>query len=145
MAANAIINAFWPDQPASWAEAKSIADAFLAKYKDNEASHFVTAVGHCHIDTGLYFCFILFKMDAAWLWPYDETKRKCARSWATQIDLMNRYPDFKFACSQAQQFEWVKEEYPNLFDKIKEKVVAGQFLPIGGTWVEMDCNVHTNE
>lgn len=45
---------------------------------------------------------------------------------------MDIYPDYKFVCSQAQQFEWLKEYYPKLFDKVKEKVSKGQFLPIGG-------------
>jgi alpha-mannosidase len=58
---------------------------------------------------------------------------------------MEDYPDFKFAASQAQQFEWVEQLYPKLFEKIKTKVSDGQFIPIGGTWVEMDCNIPSGE
>ena len=58
---------------------------------------------------------------------------------------MNRFPEFKFACSQAQQYEWVETLYPNLFEEIKVKVKSGQFIPIGGTWVEMDCNIPSGE
>jgi alpha-mannosidase len=94
--------------------------------------HEVTAIGNCHIDT-------------AWLWPYDETKRKAARSWATQCGLMDDFPDYIFAASQAQQFEWVEELYPKLFIRIKEKAATGNFVPIGGTWVEMDCNLPSGE
>ena len=47
-------------------------------------------VGHCHIDT-------------AWLWPYAETRRKVARSWATQLELIDKYPGFKFVASQVWQ------------------------------------------
>ncbi|KAJ3111540.1 Alpha-mannosidase 2C1 [Phlyctochytrium bullatum] len=54
---------------------------------------------------------------------------------------MDEYPDFKFVASQAQQFEWVEQLYPGLFERIKEKVKTGQFVPLGGTWVEMDCNM----
>jgi hypothetical protein len=75
-------------------------------------------------------------LDTAWLWPFDETIRKAGRSWSTQIDLMDRYPDYTFVCSQAQQYEWVKDNYPNLWDRIREKVAVGQFNPIGG--VSMD-------
>ena len=50
----------------------------------------------CHIDT-------------AWLWPYSVTQQKTARSWATQIDLMERYPEHRFACSQAQQWKWLEQ------------------------------------
>lgn len=37
---------------------------------------------------------------AAWLWPYEETIRKCARSWVTVIRLMESNPEFTFVCSQ---------------------------------------------
>lgn len=36
----------------------------------------------------------------AWLWPYEETIRKCGRSWVTVVRLMEKNPDFVFACSQ---------------------------------------------
>lgn len=52
-------------------------------------------------------------------------------------DLMNRYPEHRFACSQAQQFKWLEQLYPSLFEVVKEKVASGQFQPIGGCWVEM--------
>jgi alpha-mannosidase len=44
---------------------------------------------------------------------------------------MDRYPDYKFVCSQAQQFAWVEQNYPKLFERIREKVKSGQFLPLG--------------
>ena len=45
---------------------------------------------------------------------------------------MEDFPSYTFAASQAQQFQWVEEIYPKLFDKIKEKAKDGQFIPIGG-------------
>lgn len=71
-------------------------------------------------------------LDTAWLWPYDETKRKIARSWSTQLDLMDRYPDYVFTGSQAQQYEWLRELYPTLFERIKEKEKCGQWEIVGG-------------
>ena len=50
---------------------------------------------------------------------------------------MDEYPQFKFVCSQAQQMKWLKEGYPSLFARVKQKVKEKQFIPIGGTWVEM--------
>lgn len=44
---------------------------------------------------------------------------------------------FFFASFQAQQFHWVKSWYPGLFSKIQHYVKKGQFVPVGGTWVEM--------
>ncbi|GKT31615.1 Alpha-mannosidase 2C1, partial [Aduncisulcus paluster] len=54
---------------------------------------------------------------------------------------MDRHPDFRFACSSAQQYAWIKDKYPSLFARIKEKVAAGQFIPVGGMWVEADTNM----
>ncbi|KAJ1325200.1 alpha-mannosidase [Microdochium nivale] len=92
----------------------------------------IYAVGHCHIDT-------------CWLWPWAETKRKVVRSWSNQCDLMDRYPELTFACSQAQQFQWLKEIYPYGWERVKAKVKSGQFLPIGGSWVEHDTNLPSGE
>ena len=38
------------------------------------------------------------------------------------IDLLENYPDYKFGISQPQQILWLKENYPTLFQKLKEKV-----------------------
>jgi alpha-mannosidase len=96
------------------------------------APHLITAVGHAHIDT-------------AWLWPLREARRKCARSWATQVELMDRHPDFVFACSQPAQYAWIKESHPDLYARIRAKVAAGQWEPAGAMWVEADCNLPSGE
>ncbi|MEP6813782.1 MAG: glycoside hydrolase family 38 C-terminal domain-containing protein, partial [Actinomycetota bacterium] len=53
--------------------------------------------------------------------------------------------EYRFACSQAQQYAWIKERNPDLWGRIREKVDAGQFLPVGGSWVEPDCNLPSGE
>lgn len=40
-------------------------------------------------------------------------------------------------CPQAQQLEWVKSHYPGLHAQLQEFACRGQFVPVGGTWVEM--------
>ncbi|KAJ9074024.1 Glycoside hydrolase, 38 vacuolar alpha mannosidase, variant 2 [Entomophthora muscae] len=130
--ANKVMNVFQRDgNPDALKLCLKITGEFL-RVKGAAERHKLIAVGHCHIDT-------------AWLWPYGETKRKTARSWSTQLQLMDQYPDFVFVCSQAQQYEWLEADYPGLFKRIKEKAAQGKFLPIGGTWVEMDCNVPSGE
>ena len=99
---------------------------------DTDEKAIVFAIGHCHIDT-------------CWLWPWAETKRKVARSWANQCDLMDRYPEHRFTCSQAQQYKWLEELYPTLYDRVKAKVKKGTFQPIGGSWVEHDTNMPSGE
>jgi alpha-mannosidase len=92
------------------------------------SSHRITAVGHAHIDS-------------AWLWPTRETIRKCARTFSNVLALMDEHPDFVFACSSAQQYAWVKQFYPELFERIRQRVAEGRFVPVGGMWVESDTNM----
>ena len=94
--------------------------------------HTVTAVGHAHIDT-------------AWLWPLRETRRKCARTFANQLRLLERYPEHHFACSQAVQYQWIKDGYPDLYEEIRARVGDGRWEPVGGMWVEADTNVPSGE
>jgi alpha-mannosidase len=95
-------------------------------------SHRVVAVGHAHIDS-------------AWLWPIRETKRKCARTFASAIRLMDDYPDYHFTCSQAAQYDWIERDHPTLFQGIHDKVAGGQWHPVGGMWVEPDMNLPSGE
>ncbi|XP_066960313.1 alpha-mannosidase 2C1-like [Macrobrachium rosenbergii] len=112
-------------------DAGALADAYFKK-ANGERVHKLAAIGNCHIDS-------------AWLWPYSETKRKVGRSFSSQIKLMEDYPDYIFVASQAQQWQWCKEYYPELYERIKAKVVEGKFLPVGSAWVEMDGNIPSGE
>lgn len=131
--ANDICNVCHLDDPTTFAGALQKAqEYFRSKEAALGSGMELSAIGHCHIDT-------------AWLWPYDETKRKCARSWGSQLRLMECYPSYKFTCSQAQQLDWLQSGYPILFDELVAKSKTGNFIPVGGTWVEMDCNIPSGE
>lgn len=90
------------------------------------------AVGHAHIDT-------------AWLWPVAETIRKCARTFASQLALLDAYPEYVFGASQAQHFAFVRDHYPELYARVREAIAAGRFEVQGGMWVEADCNLPSGE
>ncbi|WP_427017623.1 alpha-mannosidase [Pseudarthrobacter sp. P1] len=96
------------------------------------SSHRLSAIGHAHIDS-------------AWLWPLRETVRKVGRTSANVVNLMDSNPDFKFAMSQAQQLAWLKEHRPDVFARVKAHVASGQFIPVGGMWVESDTNMPGSE
>jgi len=89
-------------------------------------------IGHAHIDT-------------AWLWTLRETRRKCLRTFATALGIMERDPGFTFLCSQAQQYAWVEQDSPPLFERIREMVHAGRWEPGGAMWIEPDCNLPSGE
>lgn len=84
-------------------------------------------------------------LDVCWLWPYRETQRKVARTFAQQIRLMDVYPEYKFLQSQPETYQICKALYPELYERIKEKVRAGQWIPDGAMWVEPDTNMTSGE
>ncbi|MDX2921605.1 MULTISPECIES: alpha-mannosidase [Streptomyces] len=96
------------------------------------SAHRISAAGHAHIDS-------------AWLWPLRETVRKASRTFANVTALARDYPELVFACSQAQQYAWVKEHQPRIWERIKEAVAAGQWSPVGSMWVESDANMPGGE
>ncbi|MDP6524074.1 MAG: glycoside hydrolase family 38 C-terminal domain-containing protein [Kiritimatiellia bacterium] len=100
--------------------------------KGGDAALHVSAIGHAHLDL-------------AWLWPERETWRKGARTFATVLELMERYPDYQFGASQPQLFLWMKNLYPALYRKIKRKVKEGRIEPQGAMWVESDTNIPCGE
>jgi alpha-mannosidase len=92
----------------------------------------ISAVGHAHIDS-------------AWLWPVRETVRKCARTFSNVAALGAQYPELVFACSQAQQWWWMRQHYPVIYEGMRAQVRTGQIVPVGGMWVESDTNVTGGE
>ena len=92
----------------------------------------VSAIGHAH-------------MDLAWLWPIRETIRKGARTFSTALYNMEKYPDYMFGASQPQLYQWMKESYPKLYDKVKERIQEGRWEPQGAMWVEPDTNISGGE
>lgn len=121
-----------PDDVAGTAAAGREALAGVLARPAYASAHQLVATGHAHIDS-------------AWLWPVRETIRKCARTFSNVVALMDENPKFVFSCSSAQQLAWIKEFYPELFSRIREKVQGGQFVPVGGMWVESDTNMPGGE
>lgn len=84
-------------------------------------------------------------LDVAWLWTVKEINRKTARTFANNLALMDNYPDFRFTQSQAVLYDFIKEHYPELFERVKEKVKSGQWEIVGNAWVEADTNIASGE
>jgi alpha-mannosidase len=58
---------------------------------------------------------------------------------------MDRYPDFTFNQSSAQTYTWIEQDDPAVFARIKKRVAEGRWDPVGGMWLESDCNVTGGE
>jgi alpha-mannosidase len=88
----------------------------------------INAIGHAHIDV-------------AWLWTLGQSRRKTGRTFYTVIRLMEQFPEYIFGQSQPQLYEYIRQDYPELFKIIQTRVAEGRWEPIGGMWVEADCNL----
>ncbi|MTW84339.1 alpha-mannosidase [Virgibacillus dakarensis] len=99
-----------------------------------EKHHPVTvhAVGHTHIDV-------------AWLWRLQHTREKAARSFSTVLRLMEKYPEYLFQQAQPQLYDFIKQDYPELYCEIQQRVKEGRWEPDGGMWLEPDCNLPSGE
>lgn len=91
-----------------------------------------TLVGHTHIDL-------------AWLWRYEHTVDKAVRSFATEVKLLKEFDEHRFMSSQAQLYEYVKEQNPKLYEEIKSLAKAGKWEAEGAMWVEPDMNLASGE
>jgi alpha-mannosidase len=98
----------------------------------NASSMKAFGIGHAHLDLG-------------WLWPVRETRRKAGRTFATALRMMEEYEEYKFGASQPQLYEWVKEDYPKLYEEIKARIAEGRWECQGAMWVEPDMNLSGGE
>ena len=88
----------------------------------------IIATGHAHIDV-------------AWLWTLGQTRRKAGRTFYTVLRLMEQFPEYHFTQSQPQLYDYIRQDYPSLWEAIAQRVAERRWEPIGGMWVEADCNL----
>jgi alpha-mannosidase len=125
------MKALWRyDDPHAYEKSKAIANKLFA-LSGHDDMHY-TAVGHAHLDL-------------LWLWPYRETRRKALRTFANQVYLARKYPEYRYVVSQPQQLEFISEDDPKLYKDVMDLLKSGQFEPVGGSWVENDTNVSGEE
>ncbi len=89
-------------------------------------------IGHSHLDIAYY-------------WRRIHAVQKNLRTVLIQMRLMDKYPDFRYAHTQAYTYETVEKYYPEVFEELKEKIKNGQFEIVGAMYVEPDCNVPSAE
>lgn len=124
------LNESFDKRKVSLKEAERCLEVYLNGKPDTSMEF--TAIGHSHLDL-------------AWLWPLRETKRKACRTFTHQICNMRRYPEYIYGASQPQQFEFVKESHPEIYQELQEFARKGQLECQGAMWVEPDMNVPSGE
>src|SRR5262249_43729021 len=88
--------------------------------------------GHAHIDM-------------VWLWPEVATNRKGVHSFATQLRLMERYPEMTFVQSQPALYRAVERLAPALMPQIRKRIREGRWEAMGAFEVEPDTNLPSGE
>ena len=124
-------------KPGSNAYYQSVEDAEVlltqALYTNpRESAATICCVGHTHIDV-------------AWLWTLAVTQDKAVRSFSTVLELMKRYPEYRFMSSQPQLYQYVKKNAPEIYAQIKERIAEGRWEAEGGMFLEADCNLTSGE
>lgn len=92
----------------------------------------IVALGHSHIDM-------------AWLWRLKDTREKASRTFSTVLHLMDQYPEYRYIHSSPQLYKFLKEDYPEIFKKVRERIIGGEWEITGGMWVESDTNIPSGE
>lgn len=100
---------------------------------------------YCHDDTVIANCIGHTHIDVAWMWRLEQTRAKAVRSFATELALMDEYPEHRFMSSQPQLYAYVKQDAPELYEKIRQRVREGRWEVEGAMWLEADCNLPSGE
>jgi alpha-mannosidase len=118
---------------------QSLEDAasFLQKKVDKmngleEMKPKVVTLGHSHIDM-------------AWLWRLVHSREKVSRTFSTVLHLMRQYPEYRYIHTSPQLYKYLKEDYPEIYENVKEKIKSGEWEITGGMWIEPDTNVPNGE
>lgn len=112
-------------------EARKIMKPLMEK-KNAPTTPWFGVVNHSHIDT-------------AWLWTIAETRRKCARTFSSMLNLMEQYPEAVFIQSAPCHAQMIREDYPEIFERMKKMARVGRWEPNGGMWVEAEVNIASGE
>ena len=161
----------WLDATTVWGLAKSLPGDSLRRHRLEKALKEVTALVDPEAEAEIFdgsfaaakavladllsarngptmpemFCFGHAHLDVAWLWPLAQTYRKAGATFSTALSLMKQYPEYRFLQSQAQLYEYVRRDYPDIFNGIRWAVRRGQWIPDGAMWVEPDTNISGGE
>ena len=124
-----------PYSPAFYASVAAAQEHVTRQLYEKMGGHdevIATCIGHTHIDV-------------AWWWTVAQTREKVVRSFATVLKLMEEYPSYKFMSSQPVLYYFLQQRYPELFEKIRQRVAEGRWEVEGATWLEMDTNLTSGE
>ena len=84
-------------------------------------------------------------IDPVWLWMREEGMQEVKSSFTSALDRLDEFPDFKFTHTSIAFLDWLKENCPAQYGRIRKNVEEGRWEIAGGMWVEPDCDLASGE
>lgn len=91
-------------------------------------------------------------IDLAWKWTYERAKWICYYTFGSALDMMDDYdaPEYEenpvyYAQSNAQAYQWIETYWPEMFERIRQRVNDGHWEIVGGMWAESDAMLPSGE
>lgn len=84
-------------------------------------------------------------IDPMWQWEWEEGAAAAVSTFRCAADFCEAYDTFIFNHNEALIYQWVEEYEPELFERIRRLVKAGQWNIMGGWFLQPDCNMLSGE
>ena len=78
-------------------------------------------------------------IDPVWFWNWEEGMQEVKATYASALERMKEFEDFKFTSTSTLFFEWIEGILPEMFEEIKQRVAEGRWEITGGWFLEPDC------
>jgi len=108
------------------------AEQLLSPYGEVAKTFTVHCIGHAHIDMN-------------WMWGMHETVSIVLDTFRTMLKLMDEYPEFTFAQSQAATYRIVELYEPEMLKEIGKRIKEGRWEVTATAWTEFDKNLTSGE
>lgn len=84
-------------------------------------------------------------LDPVWLWRWTEGRAEAVATTRAAVDLLDRYRDLHYTRGEAQVYQWVEREDPELFHQVQTLVREGRWHVVTGMMVQPDMNLPQGE
>ncbi|MCX7045539.1 MAG: hypothetical protein NTX50_08665 [Candidatus Sumerlaeota bacterium] len=80
-------------------------------------------------------------LDPVWRWTWPQGVDEALNTARTNCDLLDEYPEICITRGEAWFYDTVRRLDPKVFARMKRHVKHGRLAPIGGWWIQPDCNL----
>lgn len=84
-------------------------------------------------------------LDPVWLWNKDQGIDEVLATAYTACNILDDYPEVVMTRGESWFYETIEKINPRLFERIRKHVANGRWQPVGGWYVQPDCNLASPE